>query len=138
MLTRSSDTDAVRVSAHVLNGALYVIVVSTTETTVQAKITVDGIAGRSLTVLEDCAVVGADAAGFSDTFGPLAARVYIAPPQGWFQARPRIEHRGPQPRDPGPHRRGDEDDEASQRMTDAGIEFSGEPEIFEVHNIIKR
>jgi hypothetical protein len=83
VVTAGSDTDAVRVSAHALNGALYVIVVNTTETTAQAKISVDGIAGRSLTVLGDGAVVGADAAGFSDTLSPLAARVYIVPPQGW-------------------------------------------------------
>ncbi len=83
VVTAGSDTDAVRVSAHVLSGALYVIVVNTTETTVQAKISVDGIAGRALTVLGEGAVLAADAAGFSDTFGPLAARVYIAPPQGW-------------------------------------------------------
>jgi hypothetical protein len=66
-----------------LDGALYVNAVHTTETTVQAKISVEGIAGRSLTVLGDGAVLGADAAGFSDTFSPLAARVYIVPPQGW-------------------------------------------------------
>ena len=83
VVTAGSDTDAVRVSAHLLSGALYVIVVNTTETTVQAKISVDGIAGRSLTVLGEGAVLAADAAGFSDTFSPLAARVYIAPPQGW-------------------------------------------------------
>ena len=83
VVTAGSDSDAVRVSAHVLNGALYVIVVNTTETTVQAKISVDGIAGRALTVLGEGAVIAADSAGFSDTFSPLAARVYIAPPQGW-------------------------------------------------------
>src|SRR5207248_2029470 len=26
---------------------------------------------------------GADATGFSDTFGPLDARVYVIPPPGW-------------------------------------------------------
>jgi ribonuclease HIII len=27
--------------------------------------------------------VGSDDTGFSDSFGPLAARVYVIPPQGW-------------------------------------------------------
>jgi hypothetical protein len=78
-----SDAAAVRVSARALNGALYVIAVNTSETTVQAKITVEGIAGRSATVLGTGQAVGADEQGFSDTFGPLDARVYVIPPAGW-------------------------------------------------------
>ena len=78
-----ADTDTVRVSARMLNGALYVIAVNTSETTVQAKITVEGIAGRSATILGGGPAVAADAEGFSDSFGPLAARVYVIPPQGW-------------------------------------------------------
>jgi hypothetical protein len=80
----TSDNGAVRVSARALNGALYVIAVNTTETTVQARISVDGIAGRSATVLGGAGpALGADDQGFSDNFGPLAARVYIIPPPGW-------------------------------------------------------
>ena len=79
----SSDADVVRVSGRTLNGALYVVAVNTSETTVQAKITVDGIAGRSATVLGSGQAIGADDQGFSDTFGPLDARVYIIPPAGW-------------------------------------------------------
>jgi hypothetical protein len=78
-----ADTDALRVSARTLNGALYVIAVNTSQTTVQAKITVEGIAGRSATVFGGGTAVAADAEGFSDSFGPLAARVYVIPPQGW-------------------------------------------------------
>jgi len=80
----SSDNPLVRVSARALNGALYVIAVNTSSTTVTAKIGVDGIAGRSATVLGGSApAVAADDQGFSDTFGPLDARVYIIPPAGW-------------------------------------------------------
>jgi hypothetical protein len=84
-LNAHSDAEAVRVSARTLNGALYVIAVNTTQTTVQAKITVDGIGlgGRSAATLGSGAAVGSDDQGFSDSFGPLAARVYIVPPQGW-------------------------------------------------------
>jgi hypothetical protein len=85
LVNASCDATAVRVSARTLNGALYVIAVNTAETTVQARITVDGIglAGRSATVLGSGTAVGSDDTGFSDTFGPLAARVYVVPPQGW-------------------------------------------------------
>jgi hypothetical protein len=80
----TSDNGTVRVSARSLNGALYVIAVNTSETTVQARINVDGIAGRSATLLGGSGpAIGADDQGFSDSFGPLAARVYIIPPAGW-------------------------------------------------------
>jgi hypothetical protein len=79
----SSDAAVVRVSARTLNGATYVIAVNTTDAPVQAKISVPGIGGRSPVVLGGGQVVGADDQGFADSFGPLAARVYIIPPAGW-------------------------------------------------------
>jgi hypothetical protein len=80
----SSDNGTVRVSARSLNGALYVLAVNTSTTTIQAKISVQGIAGRSATVLGGGGpAVASDDQGFSDSFGPLAARVYIIPPAGW-------------------------------------------------------
>jgi hypothetical protein len=79
----SSDVSGVRVSARTFNGATYVIAVNTTNTSLQAKISVDGIAGRSPVVVGGGQVVGADDQGFADNFGPLAARVYILPPAGW-------------------------------------------------------
>ena len=81
--TASSETDAVKVSARTLNGAVYVIAVNTTQTAVQARISVDGIAGRSVTVFGTGGAVGSDDQGFSDTFAPLQARVYLIPPAGW-------------------------------------------------------
>ena len=72
-----------RVSARTLNGATYVIAVNTSGATVQAKISVEGIAGRSPVVVGGGEVVGADDQGFTDSFGPLAARVYIIRPAGW-------------------------------------------------------
>ena len=79
----SSDVSGVRVSARTFNGATYVIAVNTTNTSLQAKISVDGIAGRSPVVVGGGQVVGADDTGFADNFGPLTARVYILPPPGW-------------------------------------------------------
>jgi hypothetical protein len=81
--TATSDAPTVRVSARTLNGATYVIAVNTTNTTLQAKIAVPGIGGRSPVVVGGGQVVGADDTGFADSFGPLAARVYIIPPAGW-------------------------------------------------------
>lgn len=79
----TSDAPAVRVSARNLNGATYVIAVNTTHETAQAKITLDGIAGRSTVIVGGGQVLGADDTGFTDSFGPLAAKVYIIPPAGW-------------------------------------------------------
>ncbi len=80
----TSDNGTVRVAAHSLNGGLYVIAVNTSSTTVSARIDVDGINGRSATVLGgNGPAVAADAKGFADTFGPLDARVYVIPPAGW-------------------------------------------------------
>jgi hypothetical protein len=80
----SSDNGTVRVSARTLNGALYVIAVNTSSSTTQAKISVQGIAGRSAAVLGGGGpAMASDDQGFSDSFGPLAARVYVIPPAGW-------------------------------------------------------
>ena len=79
----SSDVSGVRVSARTFNGATYVIAVNTTDTTLQAKVTVPGISGRSPVVVGGGQVIGADDQGFTDSYGPLAARVYIIPPAGW-------------------------------------------------------
>jgi hypothetical protein len=82
-VTATADAPALKVSGRTLNGALYVIAVNTSSQTIQAKISVDGIGGRSATVLGDGTVVGSDDTGFTDTFGPLAAKVFVVPPQGW-------------------------------------------------------
>jgi hypothetical protein len=80
----TSDNGTVRVSGRSLNGALYVIAVNTSSSTVTARIKVDGIAGRSASVLGGSGpAVASDDQGFSDTFGPLDARVYVIPPAGW-------------------------------------------------------
>jgi hypothetical protein len=80
----TSDAPAMKVSARSYNGALYVIAVNTSTTeSVQTRITADGIAGRSATVLGEGTVVGSDDTGFTDTFAPLAAKVFVIPPQGW-------------------------------------------------------
>jgi hypothetical protein len=79
----TTNTPAIRVSARSLNGALYVIAVNTGYDAVQVKINAEGIGGRSATILGEGTVVGSDDTGFTDTFAPLAAKVFVIPPQGW-------------------------------------------------------
>ncbi len=78
-----SDTESVRAAARILDGALYVIAVNASHETLRARISVDGITGRSALVYGEDRVVGSDERGFSDSFAPLAARVYVIPPRGW-------------------------------------------------------
>jgi hypothetical protein len=79
----TSDAPAVRVSARALNGAIYVIAVNTSSETLQAKISLEGIGGRSAIALGGGTPIGSEDTGFSDAFAPLAARIYLIPPAGW-------------------------------------------------------
>jgi hypothetical protein len=81
----SSDNSAIRVSARALNGALYVIAVNTAATTGSTRISVEGIGGRTATILgeDQRAAVVSDAGSFAAAMDPLAACVYVFPPDGW-------------------------------------------------------
>jgi hypothetical protein len=79
----ASDNSAVRASARALNGALYVIAVNTSESAARARISVEGIEGRTAMIFGEDEVVASDAQGFAASFGPLAAHVYVFPPRGW-------------------------------------------------------
>ena len=82
--TATSDNPVVRVSTRMMNGALYVIAVNTSRTaTVQATVTAAGLAGRALGAYGEGRKVDASGDTFKDSFGPLAARVYVAAPSGW-------------------------------------------------------
>ena len=76
-----STTNAqIKVSARIHNGALYVIAVNASRTAQSATFNVPLLADRGLVSLGgDRATVAAGGA-FSDTFGPLEARVYLSPP----------------------------------------------------------
>ena len=45
-----------------------------------ATITVPGLNGRTLDVMNEARRLGAVGSSFSDTFAPLAVHVYVAPP----------------------------------------------------------
>ncbi|MFL6021430.1 MAG: hypothetical protein ACJ74A_09835, partial [Gaiellaceae bacterium] len=58
--------------------------VNTSSASVQAKISGDGVAGRSAAGLGGGGpAVASDDKGFSDSFEPLGVRIYVIPPAGW-------------------------------------------------------
>ena len=70
----------VRAGARSYGGALYVIVVNPGRRAVRARIDVPGLAGRTLTVLDEQRHVTSRGDSFSDFLPSLAARIYVALP----------------------------------------------------------
>jgi hypothetical protein len=68
-----------RVAAHMLNGAVYVVVVNPTRRAVHAHVAVPALGNAHAQVVGGGSVA-ARGGSFSDSFPALAARVYIAPP----------------------------------------------------------
>lgn len=62
------------------NGAVYVIAVNASRGTSSATITVPALADRTLRTLDGLHTVTASGGSFTDTFGPLEVRIYIAAP----------------------------------------------------------
>jgi hypothetical protein len=71
----------VKVGAREHNGAVYVIAVNASRAPATATITVPAAGNRTLRSLDGAHVVTAKGGSFSDSFGPLEVRVYIASPQ---------------------------------------------------------
>jgi hypothetical protein len=72
---------SVRVGAREHNGAVYVIAVNASRTPASATITVPALGNRSLRSLDGAHTVTANGGSFTDSFGPLEVRVYVASPQ---------------------------------------------------------
>jgi hypothetical protein len=70
----------VRVGARAYNGAVYVVAVNPETSAAQATVTVPGLDGRTLHVLDENRDVQPDGDAFADDFGPLAVHVYLAAP----------------------------------------------------------
>jgi hypothetical protein len=70
----------VKVGARDHNGAVYVIAVNASRTATTATITVPALGDRMLRTLDGQHSALAAGGSFSDSFGPLEVRVYIAPP----------------------------------------------------------
>jgi hypothetical protein len=79
-LPASADVPLVKVGARSYDGATYVIAVNAGYTATGATITVPGLNGRTLDVMNEGRRLGAVGSSFSDTFAPLAVHVYVAPP----------------------------------------------------------
>jgi hypothetical protein len=71
----------VRVGAREHNGAVYVIAVNASRAPATATITVPAAGNRTFRTLDGAQAVTVKGGTFSDSFGPLEVRVYIASPQ---------------------------------------------------------
>jgi hypothetical protein len=73
---------SVAASSRTLNGALYVIAVNGASTPTTVPFRVDGLAGRTLSVLDEGRTIGpAKQVFFRDRFAPYEVHVYVAPPR---------------------------------------------------------
>jgi hypothetical protein len=71
----------VRASARSYNGALYVIAVNAGTTASQVRLTVPGLAGRSVCLLGESRTLQAAGDTLTDRLGPLRVRIYVAAPR---------------------------------------------------------
>ncbi|MDX6504968.1 MAG: hypothetical protein QOE29_2093, partial [Gaiellaceae bacterium] len=71
---------ALELRATSYRGALYVVAVNAGVRPVTAQLSVRGLGERKLTVLDEARSVRARRGAFTETFPPLAARIYVAPP----------------------------------------------------------
>jgi hypothetical protein len=76
----ASATAPIVAAARTANGALYVIAVNPARTFTHATITAPGLAGRTLTVLDEGRTVATSGNSFGDGFAPLAVHLYVAAP----------------------------------------------------------
>lgn len=84
-----SNQDAVKVGARIFNGAIYVIAVNSTTGAVNASIHVPGLAGRTISVLDESRqVTASNTDTITDGFEPLGVHLYIAAPLGWNSPNP--------------------------------------------------
>ena len=76
---------AVKVGAHTLNGALYVIAVNSSTSPFDVQLQVDGAGSRTFDVLGEGRQVTAADNAISDHFGGLGVHIYVSAPDGWTQ-----------------------------------------------------
>ena len=72
----------VRASARAYHGAVYVIAVNAGTRATNVRLTVPGLANRTLLTLGRPATLKAHSDTFVDRLGPLGVRIYVAPPEG--------------------------------------------------------
>ena len=79
-LAAAASNPQIKVSVRIHNGALYVIAVNASRSPQTASFSVPLLANRGLVSLAGDRATVAVGGAFSDSFGPLEARVYISPP----------------------------------------------------------
>jgi hypothetical protein len=80
--TTASSSSPLLLRAWNRRGALYVVAVNPSVTaSFTGRIGVRGLGSRTLTVLDEGRSLRAENGAFDDAFGPLAAHVYVVPPQ---------------------------------------------------------
>jgi len=79
---RVEASPGVRASARTYHGAVYVIAVNGGTTATNIRLTVPGLANRTLLTLGRPKRLIARADAFADRLGPLDVRIYVAPPPG--------------------------------------------------------
>jgi hypothetical protein len=84
----SSAPAAVKVGAHTLNGALYVIAVNSSTSPFDVQLQVDGAGSRTFDVLGEGRQVTAADNAISDHFDGLGVHIYVWAPEGWPQTPP--------------------------------------------------
>jgi hypothetical protein len=77
----------VRAGARLSNGALYAIAVNPTTRPLRVTMAVRGLASRTVTVLGERRTLRAKRGTITDSFGPLEAKVYVAPPSWTLPSR---------------------------------------------------
>ncbi len=77
-----ASSSALRVAAHALDGALYIVVANPTRARADADIRVDGVGDRELHALRDGPAVSARDGAFHVSLPPLGTAVYVSPPTG--------------------------------------------------------
>ncbi len=79
---RVEASPGVRASARMYHGAVYVIAVNGGTAATNIRVTVAGLANRTLLTLGRPNTLNARADAFTDRLGPLGVRIYVAPPVG--------------------------------------------------------
>jgi stage II sporulation protein D len=76
----SADAPTIKVSAHTLNGALYLIAVNASRDPVETTLHLPDLNGRQLQVYDENRTLASSGSDFTDAFDPLQVHIYIAAP----------------------------------------------------------
>ena len=81
--TVTSSGGEIKVGARAYRDTLYLVAVNASWEPAEATISLPGLQGRRLTVLDEARSLSPDGEAFSDSFAPLQTHIYVAPPPGF-------------------------------------------------------